>query len=148
MPEDWDVEEDGEWEAPMVPNPEYAGPWKAQMIENPVYKGEWTHPLIPNPDYVADADLHVRCKDCTHIGFELWQVKAGTIFDDIIVTDSLEEAREYAQNTFFVKQEAEKDMFDESEKERQASEAAEREAAAAAAADTEEDDEEEDHDEL
>jgi len=148
MPDDWDEEEDGEWEAPMVPNPEYAGPWKPQMIDNPEYKGEWEHPLIPNPDYVADPDLHVRCKDCTHIGFELWQVKAGTIFDDIIVTDSLDEARAYAQDTFFAHQDTEKEMFDEAEKERQAAEAAEREAAAAASEAGDMDMDDDDHDEL
>jgi calreticulin len=38
------------------------------------------------------------------VGFELWQVKSGTIFDDIIVTDSLAEAQEYAASTFGKKQ--------------------------------------------
>merc|ERR1719491_1708808 len=50
---------------------------------------------------------------CTHVGFEIWQVKTGTIFDDIIVTDSLEEAEEYAQKTFFKKKDGEKKMYDE-----------------------------------
>ena len=27
-PEDWDDEDDGEWEPPMIPNPEYKGEWK------------------------------------------------------------------------------------------------------------------------
>ena len=131
-PEDWDSEEDGEWEAPMVPNPEHKGPWKPKMIDNPEYKGEWKHPMIPNPDFKEDPELHVRCKDCTHIGFELWQVKSGTLFDDIIVTDSLQEARDYAQKTFFAKQ---------------YKEAAEREASAAASK-SEEPEDEEGHDEL
>jgi calreticulin len=148
MPEDWDEEEDGEWEAPMIPNPEYKGPWKPKMIANPDYKGEWEHPMVPNPDFKEDPNLHVRCKDCSHVGFELWQVKSGTVFDDIIVTDSLEEAKEYAKKTFFAKQAGEKEMFEEAEKERQAAEAAEREAMAAAAAEDEEGGEEEDHDEL
>ena len=77
----------------MIDNPEYEGPWKPRMIDNPEYKGEWEHPMIPNPEYMEDPDLYMRCKDCTHVGFELWQVKSGTIFDDIIVTDSLEEAK-------------------------------------------------------
>ena len=37
-PDDWDDEEDGEWEAPMVDNPAYKGPWKPKMIPNPAYK--------------------------------------------------------------------------------------------------------------
>lgn len=31
QPEDWDEEEDGEWTAPTIPNPEYKGPWKAKV---------------------------------------------------------------------------------------------------------------------
>ena len=107
MPEDWDNEEDGEWEAPLIDNPEFKGNWKAKMIDNPAYKGSWVHPMIPNPNYVEDKELHVRCKDCTHIGFELWMVKSGTIFDDIIVTDSLAEAKEYAKTNFMKKKTAE-----------------------------------------
>jgi calreticulin len=114
-PDDWDDEEDGEWEAPMIDNPEFKGAWKAKMIDNPEYKGEWEHPVIPNPDYIEDKELYVRCKDCTHIGFELWQVKSGTIFDDILVTDSIEEAREYAEATWGAKKAGEKAMFDEKE---------------------------------
>jgi len=53
-PEDWDNEEDGEWEPPLIDNPEYKGPWKARQIDNPAYKGEWVHPMIPNPEYVED----------------------------------------------------------------------------------------------
>jgi calreticulin len=30
-PEDWDDEDDGEWEPPMIPNPEYKGEWKQKM---------------------------------------------------------------------------------------------------------------------
>merc|ERR1712177_148641 len=29
-PEDWDDEADGEWEPPMIDNPEYKGEWKAR----------------------------------------------------------------------------------------------------------------------
>lgn len=34
QPEDWDDEEDGEWTAPTIPNPEYKGPWKAKVCGN------------------------------------------------------------------------------------------------------------------
>jgi len=98
-PEDWDDELDGEWEAPQIPNPEYKGEWSAKKIPNPEYKGEWVHPLIDNPDYVDDEKLYLY-KDNAYVAFELWQVKAGTIFDNIIVTDSVEEAKEFAEETF------------------------------------------------
>ena len=126
----------------LIDNPDYKGPWRPKMIDNPAYKGEWVHPMIPNPDFKDDPNLHVRCKDCTHIGFELWQVLSGTLFDDIIVTDSLEEAKEYADKTFFAKVEAEKKMFEEIEEAKRAeAEAKAKEAAA-------EEDEDEGHDEL
>jgi len=113
-PEDWDDEDDGEWEAPMVDNPDYKGPWSPKMIDNPDYKGPWVHPVIPNPDYEYDDKMYAVCPDgCSHIGFELWQVKSGSIFDDIIVTDSLEEAQKFAEETFFKKKDGEKQMYDD-----------------------------------
>nr|GMD40296.1 calreticulin [Ipomoea batatas]GMD46670.1 calreticulin [Ipomoea batatas] len=48
-PEDWDDEEDGEWTAPTVANPEYKGPWTPKKIKNPNYKGKWKAPMIDNP---------------------------------------------------------------------------------------------------
>jgi calreticulin len=98
-PEDWDDKLDGEWEAPQIPNPEYKGEWKAKQIPNPLYKGEWIHPLIDNPEYTDDDNLYLF-KDNAYVGFELWQVKAGTIFDNIIVTDSIEEANDFAAATY------------------------------------------------
>lgn len=139
-PEDWDEEEDGAWEPPLIDNPAYKGPWKPKMIDNPAYKGEWKHPMIPNPQYVEDPNLHVRCKDCTTIGFELWQVTAGTLFDDILLTDSFEEAKAYADATYFKKIGKETEMFEEIEEQKKAAEAA------ASASQTETDSEE--HDEL
>jgi len=119
-PDDWDDEDDGEWEAPLIDNPDFMGEWKPKMIDNPDYKGKWVHPMIDNPEYKYDEDMYKVCKDgCTHVGFEIWQVKTGTLFDDIILTDSVEEAKEYAEKTFFKKKEGEKKMYDEQkEKER------------------------------
>jgi len=95
-PGDWDDDLDGEWEAPMTPNPEYKGDWNAKMIPNPAYKGEWVHPEIDNPEYKADANIYAFDSH-EFIGIEIWQVKAGTIFDDFLVTDSVEEADEAAE---------------------------------------------------
>lgn len=148
-PDDWDDEDDGEWEAPVMPNPEYKGTWKPKMIDNPDYKGEWLHPMIPNEKYVPDPKLHARCTECTHVGLELWQVTSGTSFDNIIVTDSLEEAQQFAEETFFKNQEKEKKMFDDyQEKEREEAARKAEEAAAAAKFEADMDEQEEDHDEL
>jgi len=97
-PEDWDDELDGEWESPMIDNPDFKGEWSARTIPNPEYKGEWVHPLIDNPDYSEDNNLYLF-EDIKFVGFEVWQVKAGTIFDNILVTDSQEEADKWAELT-------------------------------------------------
>lgn len=91
-PEDWDDEMDGEWEPPMIDNPEYKGEWAPKQIDNPNYKGVWQHPEIDNPEYQGDDNLYLRNELCT-IGFDLWQVKSGTIFDNILITDDIEEAK-------------------------------------------------------
>lgn len=34
QPEDWDNDEDGEWTAPTIPNPEYKGPWTQKVCKS------------------------------------------------------------------------------------------------------------------
>jgi len=89
-PEDWDDEDDGDWEAPMIPNPDYEGPWSPQEIDNPDYKGPWEHPKIPNPDF-KEVQNPARRLPINFIGFDLWQVKSGTLFGDIILADTEED---------------------------------------------------------
>merc|ERR1712232_166821 len=90
-PDDWDDEEDGEWEAPMKDNPAYKGDWYVKRISNPAYKGVWEAKEIANPEFVDDDTLY-KYDDFGFIGFDLWQVKGGTIFDNIIITDDVAEA--------------------------------------------------------
>jgi len=134
MPEDWDEEDDGEWEAPTIPNPEYKGTWRPKKIDNPEYKGEWEHPEIDNPDWVAVPDVYKR-GDLEYVAMEIWQVKAGTIFDNILVTDDEAVAKEKRDAILeAVKGEKEaKEAFDEASKPKEAEE-------------DDEDDEEEDDD--
>merc|ERR1739844_566585 len=95
-PDDWDDEEDGEWEAPMIDNPEYKGEWSAKRISNPAYKGFWEQKKIANPEYKDDDKLY-KYSDFGFLGFDLWQVKGGTIFDNIILTDDKAEADKFAK---------------------------------------------------
>ena len=53
-------------------------------------------PTIPNPDYVADDQIYLY-EDNAFVGFDLWQVKSGSIFDNIIITDDLSEAEEFGK---------------------------------------------------
>merc|ERR1712176_1332639 len=95
-PDDWDDEEDGEWEAPMIDNPEYKGDWYGKRISNPAYKGFWEAKKIANPEFVDDNAIY-KYADFGFLGFDLWQVKGGTIFDNIIVCDDVAEADSFAK---------------------------------------------------
>merc|ERR1711878_87976 len=95
-PDDWDDEEDGEWEAPMKDNPAYKGDWSVKRISNPAYKGVWEAKKIANPEFVDDDALY-KYDDFGFIGFDLWQVKGGTIFDNVIITDDVAEADAFVQ---------------------------------------------------
>ncbi|XP_062509409.1 calreticulin-like [Corticium candelabrum] len=111
-PEDWDDDLDGEWEPPQIDNPDYKGEWKPRQIDNPNYKGEWVHPKIQNPEYKPDANLY-RYEDNAYIGFDLWQVKSGTIFDNVLITDDADYAKQFGDETWGKTKDPEKKMKDE-----------------------------------
>lgn len=98
-------ESDGDWEPPHISNPEFKGEWEPKMIDNPKYNGTWFTPVIPNPDYKEDKTLHVF--NTLYVGFDLWQVKSGTIFDNILITDEIEEAKKFSNETFVKYRDAE-----------------------------------------
>jgi len=114
-PDDWDTEEDGEWEAPMVPNPAYKGEWSPKMIPNPAYKGVWSPKQIPNPKYQPDEELYKIQKPIENVGIDVWQVKSGSIFDNIIIGDSLDEVNAIVDKTWKATKDAEKKAFEEKE---------------------------------
>jgi calreticulin len=138
-PNDWDDDLDGKWTAPLIDNPEYKGEWKAKQIDNPAYKGPWIHPQIDNPDFKEDntiADFNA----ISAIGLEVWQVKSGTVFDNLLVTDSIEEAKKAAdailEQQKKEKAEDEKKQAEEKAKAEEAAEKAKAEAEATKAAET------------
>merc|ERR1711936_766034 len=57
-PDGWDEDMDGEWEAPMINNPEF--------------KGDWAAKKIPNPEYKEDNNLY-SYESWGAIGLDLWQ---------------------------------------------------------------------------
>ncbi|XP_062570857.1 calreticulin-like [Saccostrea cucullata] len=115
-PDDWDDEMDGEWEPPQIDNPDYKGEWKPKQIDNPDYKGKWVHPEIDNPEYTPDSNLY-KYDDIGAVGFDLWQVKSGTIFDNILVTDDEKHAEEVGKETWGKTKDPEKKMKDEQDEE-------------------------------
>lgn len=120
-PDDWDVEMDGEWEPPEVPNPKCAdvpgcGPYKQKMKKNPRYKGKWSPPLISNPNFKGKwkprlihnpnyfNDQHpFRMTPIFAVGFELWSMSPDILFDNILITDDERVAKTWADDTFEVR---------------------------------------------
>jgi len=142
-PEDWDDEDDGEWEPPTIENPEFKGEWKPKMISNPDYKGEWVHPEIDNPDFVEDKEIYAF-DDFGVVGIDIWQVKSGTIFDNILITDSLDEAKEHAKETWAKLKVDEKAKYDADREEKKKAADEERAKRDAEIKEMEEDDDEDD----
>ncbi|XP_055836972.1 calnexin isoform X2 [Episyrphus balteatus] len=120
-PEDWDTEIDGEWEAPLVDNPvcekavgcgpwkaplvqnkEFKGKWRAPLIDNPNYQGKWSPRLIPNPDFFEDLNPF-GMTPISAVGIELWSMSSDILFDNLIITDDIEVATDFASKTFDIK---------------------------------------------
>jgi len=148
-PDDWDDESDGEWEAPMIDNPEFKGDWSPKRISNKEYKGKWVAPDIDNPDFVDDPEVYNVVKDNGLVGFELWQVKAGSIFDNILVCDDEEFAKAEAEKNIIPLLAKEKEMkktADDDESETRRKEEEERKAKEAVSSDDEDDDDDDEDD--
>ncbi|PHT28477.1 Calreticulin-3 [Capsicum baccatum] len=106
-PDHWDEEEDGIWRPP-------------KKVKNPNYKGKWKTPWIDNPEFEDDPDLYVL-RPTKYVGIEIWQVKAGSVFDNILICDDPDYAKKVIEEVF-VHREAEKEAFEEAGKVRKARE--------------------------
>ncbi len=123
-PEDWDEAKEGEWKRPKTKNPKYKGPWTPKKIYNPQYKGVWTPKKILNPDF---KEQPMTPYTIGGIGIDVWQVKHGAIFDNVMITDSLEDAFEHVQKIQEKQVAAEKEFKAEMDKEEEARNAVARE---------------------
>lgn len=120
-PGDWDVDMDGDWEAPlvanpacekavgcglwkapMVSNPNYKGKWRAPLIDNPNYQGKWAPRKIPNPDFFEDNNPF-KMTTIAAIGIELWSMSSDILFDNLIISDDEDVARDWAAQTYDLK---------------------------------------------
>merc|ERR1712043_146840 len=76
------------------------------------------HPEIDNPEYnEEEAQTIAKFDEVCKIGFDLWQVKSGTIFDNIIITDDPAAAKKHGEDFWAVTKDAEKKMKDEQDEE-------------------------------
>merc|ERR1739845_293014 len=95
--------------------------WNVKRISNPAYKGTWEAKKIANPEF-EDDDAIYKYADFGFIGFDLWQVKGGTIFDNVIITDDKAEADSFAKK-WKTLSESEKSKKEEEEKNKKADDA-------------------------
>lgn len=115
-PADWDDEEDGDWEAPVVDNPDckvgcgkwsppkisnpkFKGKWTPEMIDNPNYKGVWKPRQIENPDYFLDEEPHVL-PQIDSLGIDIWTMQGGIHYDNFAISTDPAKATEFAAQTF------------------------------------------------
>ena len=77
--------------------------------------------MIDNPEYVDDESIG-KYTSFGVVAFELWQVKAGTIFDNLLITDDVAEAEALRKATWEASKEREKEMFDKLEADKKAAE--------------------------
>ncbi|EOR01850.1 Calnexin-like protein [Wallemia ichthyophaga EXF-994] len=120
QPQDWNEEEDGEFVPPLIPNPDcenlsgcgtytppnipnplYKGPWTPPSIVNPDYKGPWSPRKIENPDYFLDNHPHAL-PPVYAVGFEIWSMSAGILFDNIFIGDDERELAEFTKATYAI----------------------------------------------
>merc|ERR1711924_495710 len=72
------------------------GDWNVKRISNPAYKGFWEAKKVANPEWVDDDQLY-KYDEFGFVRFDILQSKAGTIFDNIIITDDVAEADNFAK---------------------------------------------------
>ncbi len=115
------------------------------MIDNPQYKGVWKAKQIDNPKFVDDVYAY---DNIGYVGLDLWIVNAGTIFDNILITDSVEEADAHAAAHWKKITAGEKEAKEEVDKVKKEAEEKAKKAEEPAAAAEEEEEEEDEKDEL
>ncbi|EPS40966.1 hypothetical protein H072_5152 [Dactylellina haptotyla CBS 200.50] len=133
-PEGWVDDEDGDWVAPNIANPKCeeasgCGPWEKPMKNNPDYKGKWVRPQISNPAYKGvweprkipnpaffEAKTPSNFEPMGAIGFELWTMTEGILFDNIYIGHDPKEAEAIKVATFDPKKEVEMKLDEDTRK--------------------------------
>lgn len=101
----------------MITNPAYRGEWKAPLIDNPAYRGAWRARQIPNPDYYAE-DAPSAFLPANGVGFELFTMQSGILFDNILIANDEQQAADFAAATWERKYDLERIALERHLKER------------------------------
>merc|ERR1719335_1191101 len=73
--------------------------------------------MIDNPKYAPDDKLYSYPKFST-VGIDVWQVKSGTIFDNILITDDVDYAKSHGEKTWKAQKDGEKAMKEKADEEK------------------------------
>jgi calnexin len=112
-PAEWNDEEDGEWEAPVIDNPDYSGPWRQKRIPNPAYKGPFKPRNIPNPAYFDDpTPSKISGQSIDGIAIEVWTMDGHVQYDNFIVGSDEKEVLDLAKKNWEPKFNREKTLAD------------------------------------
>jgi len=123
IPDDWDLEEDGDFEPPLIRNPKctvgcgewrptiknpnFRGKWRAPLIDNPAFKGVWKPQEIENPAYYEETNP-AHFQPIGAIAFELWTTNKDIMFDNVMLSTNAASARDFAESTWRLHHEEEK----------------------------------------
>jgi calreticulin len=99
------------WEAPMIRHPGYKGPWKPRTIPNTNYRGPWRPRMIRVAEPVADPTFG-QFPDLAFLGLEFFQSASGTIFNNFLVTDDEQYAKQMLKEVFLDIRDAEVRAYD------------------------------------
>lgn len=94
---------------PMIKNPVNEEEWKSKSTNSPNYKGQRLDPLSENHEHLSHSDFY-RYDEICGIGFDIWQVESGTLFDNVLITDDELEAEKHGNDTWGIIKEKEKLM--------------------------------------
>ena len=92
----------GVWEKPMVKNPKYKGVYQYRTIPNPAYRGPWMPRFIPNPAFYEEKAPH-NLPAIGGVAIEIWTLQEGIAFDNILITHDEACAEAFSDATFLQK---------------------------------------------
>ncbi|XP_040846808.1 calreticulin-3 [Ochotona curzoniae] len=104
-PSDWNSDLEADFPAPMLQKPPYQDGLKPEGIDKHV----WLHRKMKNTNSLTEYDL-AEFENIGAIGLDLWQVRAGTIFDNFLITDDEEYAENFGKATWGETRDPEKEM--------------------------------------
>merc|ERR1712110_449182 len=88
----------GEWNPPMIDNPDYKGKWMAPLIDNPDYIGEWGPKQIDNPAFFEESSPFQKLSPVAGVVVDIWTMQRGIEYDNVYVGTSEDSAYELANS--------------------------------------------------